>query len=94
MDWKLFVAILIGFALLGAQALFARERMPRMDWRAGLWLLTWLALIAAVSYLGPYRADAAHTLSPGSERSRCSRSASPSTSSPIARGCRVTGSAS
>jgi amino acid transporter len=64
-NWKLFVAILIGFALLGAQALFASERLPRMDWRAGIWILPWLVLIAAVSYLGPYGADAAHTLSPG-----------------------------
>ncbi len=36
-----------------------------MDWRAGLWILPWLALIALVSYLGPYGADAAHTLKPG-----------------------------
>ena len=28
-NWKLFVAILIGFGLLGAQAVFARDRMPR-----------------------------------------------------------------
>ena len=64
-NWKLFVAILIGFALLGIQAAFARDRMPAMDWRAGLWILPWLGLIALVSYLGPYGADAAHTLKPG-----------------------------
>ena len=39
--------------------------MPAMDWRAGLWILPWLGLIALVSYLGPYGADAAHTLKPG-----------------------------
>ena len=36
-----------------------------MDWRAGFWILPWLALIALVSYLGPYGADATHTLKPG-----------------------------
>ena len=62
-NWKLFVAILIGFVLLAAQAVFARERMPRMDWRAGAWILPWLAAVALVSYLGPYGVGAAHTLS-------------------------------
>ena len=27
-----------------------------MDWRAGIWILPWLGLIALVSYLGPYGA--------------------------------------
>jgi amino acid transporter len=65
-NWKLFVAILLGFVLLGAQMAFARERMPKMDWRAGIWILPWLASLALVSYLGPYTKEAAHVLSEAS----------------------------
>ena len=64
-NWKLFIAILIGFGLLGAQAVFARDRMPRMDFRAGIWILPWLGALAIVSYMGPYGGSATHTLAPG-----------------------------
>jgi amino acid transporter len=64
-NWKLFVAILIGFVLLGLQVVFARDRLPKMDWRAGWWIIPWLASLALVSYLGPYTKEAAHEVSEG-----------------------------
>jgi amino acid transporter len=64
-NWKLFVAILIGLALLGAQMVFARERLPRMDWLAGSWILPWLGALALVSYLGSYGGEAAHEIGRG-----------------------------
>jgi amino acid transporter len=53
-NWKLFVAILIGLALLGVQKVVGRTELPPMDWRAGAWVLPWLAALALVSYLGSY----------------------------------------
>jgi amino acid transporter len=64
-NWKLFVAILIGFVLLGVQMAVARDRMPAMDWRAGSWILPWLAAVALVSYLGSYGGEAAHEIGRG-----------------------------
>ena len=64
-NWKLFVAILIGLALLGLQMIFARDRLPRMDWLAGSWILPWLGALALVSYLGSYGGEAAHDIGRG-----------------------------
>jgi amino acid transporter len=64
-NWKLFVAILIGFVLLAAQMAFRRDRLPPMDWLAGSWILPWLAALALVSYLGSYGGEAAHEIGRG-----------------------------
>lgn len=59
-NWKLFVAILIGFALLGVFHLTGKGDMPSMDWRNGWWVLPWLAGLALISYLGSYPDKSAH----------------------------------
>jgi amino acid transporter len=52
-NWKMFVAILIGFVLLGAHRVAAKDTAP-VDLRHGWWLLVWFAGLALLSYLGPY----------------------------------------
>jgi amino acid transporter len=53
-DWKLFVAVLIGFALLPVYHLMGTE-LPPLDLRSGAtWMLPWLAGLALISYLGNY----------------------------------------
>ena len=54
-DWKLFVAVLLGFVLLGVFHLTGKGSMPPMDWRAGAtWTVPWLAGLCLISYLGDY----------------------------------------
>jgi amino acid transporter len=54
-DWKLFVAILLGLVLLAVYKAVRPERMPTMDWRSGAsWTLPWLGGLALISYLGSY----------------------------------------
>jgi amino acid transporter len=54
-DWKLFVAILLGFVLLAVFKVTGAGRLATMDWRAGAtWTLPWLGGLALVSYLGSY----------------------------------------
>jgi amino acid transporter len=54
-NWKLFVAILLGFVLLGVFHLTGKGDMPAMDWRSGAsWTLPWLGGLALISYLGSY----------------------------------------
>ncbi|MGI8760964.1 MAG: APC family permease [Jatrophihabitantaceae bacterium] len=60
-DWKLFVAILIGFVLLGIFHVTGKGSMPPMDWRAGAtWALPWLGGLCLVSYLGSYPDKSMH----------------------------------
>ena len=53
-NWKLFVAILIGFVLLVLYRALHRGPKSPMAWRAGLWLVPWLGSLALISYLGSY----------------------------------------
>jgi amino acid transporter len=53
-NWKLFVAVLIGLAILAVQVVFRRDKLPPMDWAAGAWVLPWLGALALVSYLGSF----------------------------------------
>jgi hypothetical protein len=54
-DWKLFVTVLIGFALLVVFQLTGKGSAPALDWRAGAtWVLPWLAGLCLISYLGSY----------------------------------------
>ena len=54
-DWKLFVAILLGFVLLGVFQLTGKDDLPPMDWRSGAtWTVPWLAGLGLISYLGDY----------------------------------------
>ncbi|MGH3504729.1 MAG: APC family permease [Nocardioidaceae bacterium] len=53
-DWKLMVAVLLGFALLVVFELIER-RERKLDFRAGAtWLLPWLGGLTILSYLGDY----------------------------------------
>jgi amino acid transporter len=53
-DWKLFVAVLLGFIVLGLFHVTGRVT-ARMDLRAGAsWMIPWLAGLAVISWLGAY----------------------------------------
>ena len=53
-NWKLFIAVLIGFALLPVYHLLGKD-VPDLDWRSGAtWVLPWLGGLALISYLGNY----------------------------------------
>jgi amino acid transporter len=53
-NYKLFLAIVLGLILLGVAKLVGRDPLPRMDWRAGSWVLPWLIGLAIISDLGSY----------------------------------------
>jgi amino acid transporter len=60
-DWKLFVAVLLGFVLLGVFHVTGKGDMPAMDWRAGAtWALPWLAGLCLISFLGDYPEKSEH----------------------------------
>jgi amino acid transporter len=53
-DWKLFVAVALGFVLLGVLHVIGTD-MPHLDWKAGAtWSLPWLGGLCLISYLGDY----------------------------------------
>ncbi|HET7326563.1 MAG TPA: APC family permease [Nocardioidaceae bacterium] len=55
-NWKLFVAVGLGYVILGLYYVFARDRsqIPPLQLNAGWWMLLWLAGLAALSYFGHY----------------------------------------
>jgi len=60
-NWKLFVAVALGFVVLGIFQLTSRDTMPDMDWKAGAsWALPWLAGLCLISYLGDYPEKSKH----------------------------------
>jgi amino acid transporter len=53
-NWKLFVAVLLGFVLLPIYHWLGND-VPKLDFRAGAsWVLPWLGGLALISYLGDY----------------------------------------
>jgi amino acid transporter len=53
-NWRLFLAVVLGFVVLAAFHLFGHE-LPRMDWKSGAtWSLPWFAGLALISYLGSF----------------------------------------
>jgi len=59
--WKLIVAIVIGFILLGISfATSAPERRPSLDWASAVWLWPYLIGLGVISYLSSFDI---HTLS-------------------------------
>jgi len=53
--WKLIVAILIGFILLGISAATSSpERRPSLDWRSGAWVWPYVIGLGVISYLGSF----------------------------------------
>ncbi len=54
-NWKLFIAVLIGFVLLAVFHVTGRVTAPKLDFKAGAaWLLPWLGGLALLSYLGNF----------------------------------------
>jgi amino acid transporter len=54
-DWKLYVAVLLGYLLMGISRLTgANPVKPPMDWTAAVWLWPYLAGMALISYLGQF----------------------------------------
>jgi amino acid transporter len=54
-NWKLFVAVLIGFVLLAVFHATGRVTAEKLDFKAGAaWLIPWLGGLALISYLGSF----------------------------------------
>jgi amino acid transporter len=54
-DWRLFVAIGIGFLIFGAYQIFGHdERTPKLDWRSAVWFWPYIGGMALISWLGQY----------------------------------------
>jgi amino acid transporter len=56
-NYKLFLAVLLGFVLLGVMLLLGRGRghsTEAWDWKAGCWYIPWLGGLALLSWLGDY----------------------------------------
>jgi amino acid transporter len=56
-DWRLFVAVAIGFVLFAIYAGYENMKgraLPPMDWRAGAWIVPWFVLLLITSLLSPY----------------------------------------
>jgi amino acid transporter len=54
-NYKLLIAILIGYVLLAGYQRFG-ARPAALEWRAGCWVVPWLAGLMLISYLGEYGA--------------------------------------
>ncbi|HET7307414.1 MAG TPA: APC family permease [Gammaproteobacteria bacterium] len=52
--WKLMLAVVLGFIVLGIHELFYHRHTPRLDFRSGFWVLPWLGGEALISWLGSY----------------------------------------
>ncbi|MFL6172616.1 MAG: APC family permease [Marmoricola sp.] len=57
--WKLMVAVLIGFVLLGIFKVTGAIKEQSLDLRAGAWVFPWLAGLTLISYIGNYPEPAA-----------------------------------
>jgi len=54
-DWKLFLAIIIGFLVLAGEMMFGNNpNKPKLDWRSAVWLWPYLIGMAIISYLGQF----------------------------------------
>jgi hypothetical protein len=54
-DWKLGVAILIGYVILAGNRLFdLNEHKPHLDWRAASWLPAYLLGMGLIVYLSSF----------------------------------------
>ncbi|MDN5797032.1 MAG: APC family permease [Intrasporangium sp.] len=61
--WKMMLAIVLGYILLGVFHVTDKGRAPKLEFRNGYWVLIWFAGITLVSFLGqfsgvPGKADA------------------------------------
>jgi amino acid transporter len=54
-NWRLFLAVLLGFVVLAIFHLTSKQSMPKMQWKAGAtWSLPWFGGLALISYLGSF----------------------------------------
>src|SRR3954464_8192691 len=54
-DWKLGLAILLGYVILGLTRIFRlNTHNPVMQWRAAVWLPVYLVGLGLITYLSPY----------------------------------------
>ncbi|MGA8115003.1 MAG: APC family permease [Actinocatenispora sp.] len=54
-NWKLFVAVALGYVLLGLHYLLSKgHQHPPLQVLSGSWMILWLAGLAVISYLGHY----------------------------------------
>jgi amino acid transporter len=54
-DWKLFVAVILGYVVMGISRLVgANAFKPDLDWAAALWLWPYLGGMALLSFLGQF----------------------------------------
>ncbi len=60
--WKLMIAVLIGFVLLGLFVGSGQMKGKSLDLRSGLWVFPWLAGLTLISWLGNYPEPAAGNL--------------------------------
>lgn len=51
--WKLGVAIVIGYVLIGISMMFDKDR-PKLEWKSAMWLPVYLVGIGIIAYLGQY----------------------------------------
>ncbi|HEU0197767.1 MAG TPA: APC family permease [Nevskiaceae bacterium] len=58
--WKLMLLVVAGFVLLAIQESFWGEQTPKLDLRAGFWVVPWLAGLALISWLGGYPELSSH----------------------------------
>lgn len=59
-DWKLFVAVLIGYVVLALHEAKSRDATPPLEFRSGAWVVVWLAGLALVSWVGSYPDPSKH----------------------------------
>jgi amino acid transporter len=53
-DWKLFVAVLLGYVVLALHEARNRAITPRLEFRSGSWVIVWLVGLTVISWLGSY----------------------------------------
>jgi len=53
-DWKLFVAVIIGYVVLVTYEARHHDSTPPLEFRSGAWVLAWLAGLAIISWIGSY----------------------------------------
>ncbi|MDN5755007.1 MAG: hypothetical protein L0H32_04510 [Micrococcaceae bacterium] len=54
-NWKLFVAVLIGYIVLVLHYVFSdRSKIPPLQMKSGGWMLLWMAGLALLSWIGHY----------------------------------------
>ena len=59
-DWKLFIAVLIGYVVLVLHEARNHATTPALELRSGSWVVAWLIGLAIISWLGSYPAQSAH----------------------------------